>query len=108
MGGCERLARFYREQWAGGGHYLAYCALGNYQDASPILKQEPNQTTFAASVAIVDLPVVTGAELLEGQARPQTSVLTYRNLPSGVRNRLLFTPRNHPICPPFRETPPEI
>jgi hypothetical protein len=43
MGGCERLARFYREQWAGGGHYLAYCALGNYQDASPILKQEPNQ-----------------------------------------------------------------
>jgi len=37
MGGCERLARFYREQWAGGGHYLAYCALGNYQDASPII-----------------------------------------------------------------------
>jgi hypothetical protein len=64
-------------------------------------------TTFAASVTIVDLPVVTGAELLEGQARPQTSVLTYRNLPSGVRNRLLFTPRNHPICPPFREKPPQ-
>ena len=42
MGGYERLARFYREQWAGGGHNLAYCALGNYQDASPIFKQEPN------------------------------------------------------------------